>query len=110
MKSKKSHEGYLLIDHTFSPGVPEELLKANNLISAPPGKRLEAATLTCKHCQKTVIKNPERTRARGYCSGCDHFICDTCDALKSINGCQNIERILDTIQEEHGRNLNLGEI
>lgn len=59
MHSKQSHEGYLLIDNT----------------AAGEGK-IEAATITCAHCQVTFLKNPMRTRARGYCAKCDAYVCD----------------------------------
>ena len=110
IKSRKRHEGYLMIDHTFSPGVPEELTKPLNLITAAPGKKLEAATLTCSHCQKTVILNPQRTRARGYCPSCDHFVCDLCEGIRQIQGCQNIKKVTEELIERAARNLNLGEI
>jgi hypothetical protein len=109
MKSKKSHEGYLLIDHTFSPGVPDSMLLPG-VVTAPAGKKLEAATLTCKHCEKQLIVNLLRTRARGYCPNCDHYICDQCEAIRLLNGCQSIDRVMEDIREENARNLNIGEL
>ena len=38
----------------------------------------EVDTLHCKHCGCVVIKNPDRTRARGHCTKCDWFVCDVC--------------------------------
>ena len=59
MKSLASHEGYLLIDNR-----------------AAGEQKLESATITCCHCQRTLIKNPARTRPRGYCTKCDDYVCD----------------------------------
>lgn len=36
----------------------------------------EMDVLTCAHCNRGVILNPERKRERGYCRRCDHFLCD----------------------------------
>lgn len=47
------------------------------------GKRLEAATLTCAHCNQIAVKNPLRTRERAYCMACSGgYICDLCDARR----------------------------
>jgi len=45
-------------------------------------RHLETDTYTCSHCQKVVILNPNRTRERYKCTGCQHHICDTCAAEK----------------------------
>jgi len=74
-------EGYLLIDHSASPGIPEDLaLKLGFLPDlVKEGKKLEAATLTCRHCKSTVVKNPLRTRERASCMKCGgKYICDGC--------------------------------
>ena len=42
------------------------------------GGLFEAATTTCSHCQRIVVLNPDRTRERGYCRKCVHYICDEC--------------------------------
>ena len=65
MKSLRRHEGYVLRDNRASGGVREEL-----------------PTFTCHHCSTVVVMNPLRTRAREYCGGCDHYICDTCGTAK----------------------------
>ena len=59
MRSKTSHEGYLLIDDR-----------------AGGGRLFESATVTCAHCQVTFLRNPLRARPRGYCRNCDAYICD----------------------------------
>jgi len=81
MVFKRSKEGYLLIDNRESPGVPLELaLQAEKRGKPVPlaqgGKLYECATLTCAHCNRVVILNPDRKRPRGYCSKCDSYVCD----------------------------------
>ena len=80
MSSKRRHEGYLLVDHRYSPGVsPAEALAPGKPapVIVPAGTTLESATITCSHCQVVVILNPNRTRPRGYCAKCDHYVCDS---------------------------------
>lgn len=82
VKTKKSHEGYLMIDHRASPGLPEEVAIAAGYDPklTGEGKLFEAASLTCAHCKVVVVKNPLRTRERGMCPKCGHhYICDICD-------------------------------
>lgn len=74
-------EGYLMIDHRASPGIPEDVAAKLGLDPkfAGEGKLLEAATLTCSHCKVAVVKNPLRTRERENCPKCgNHYICDFC--------------------------------
>jgi hypothetical protein len=84
MATLKRHEGYLMIDHRFSPGIPEgAAVKAGfdpRLSGA--GKLLESATITCSHCNNIVVLNPNRSRERHYCVKCDKYICDACEALR----------------------------
>lgn len=82
--SKRSHEGYVFIDHRASPGLPRDFAIRNGL---PPdqvceGGVLEAPTETCTHCGTVVILNPRRTRERHYCQKCDNYICDLCEAAR----------------------------
>lgn len=81
--SKKTREGYLLLDHTASPGVPG--LPAY----------FEAATIKCKHCEKILIRNPARTRERAYCPSCDRYICDECEVVRRIEGCKTFDEKID---------------
>jgi hypothetical protein len=88
--SKRSHEGYLLIDNRTAGGV-----------------LLESATITCSHCQCVVVLNPDRSRSRGYCPKCDHYVCDGCEAVRGASGeCRPFERIIAETQErglrQHG--------
>ena len=96
MKTKKSLEGYLLIDHTMSPGTP----------AVPEGTIFEMATMQCCHCQAEVIPNPLRQRPRNYCAKCDRYVCDT---PACIAECNNFDKVLDLLQEQAFRNLNIQE-
>lgn len=83
MNSERSREGYLMIDHRASPGLPEDIARATGLDPkyCGEGKMFEAATLTCSHCKAVVVKNPLRVRERSKCSRCGyHYICDLCAA------------------------------
>ena len=74
-------QGYLMIDHRFSPGLPEDvaLMVGMDPKLAGEGKLFEADTLTCAHCKCAVMKNPMRQRARENCPKCgNHYICDLC--------------------------------
>jgi hypothetical protein len=81
MHSKRSQEGYLMVDHRASPGLTEAdwlKLPENVRAETQPMKGLfESPTIRCCHCGTIVILNPARTRARGYCARCDHYRCDS---------------------------------
>lgn len=77
-------KGYLLIDHSASPGIDEGTALQVGLdpTLVGEGKRLEADTLTCAHCKGVVLRNPFRTRERASCPKCGHhYICDGCEFL-----------------------------
>lgn len=81
MRTRASQEGYLMIDHRASPGIPEDVARSIGLDPklAGEGKLLEAATMTCSHCKAAVVKNPFRVRERASCPKCGyHYICDFC--------------------------------
>lgn len=82
--SKRSHEGYFLVDNRHSGG-----------------GMLESATITCSHCQSVVVLNPNRSRSRGYCPKCDHYICDGCEATRvaSAGACRPFNQIIEEAQE-----------
>lgn len=101
MPGKRAHEGYLLIDHRDSPGVPLDLLLS---IGLPPecGKGVyESPTVTCCHCNAVVILNPMRTRPRGYCAKCDAYVCDNhgCNVE-----CRPFAKLLDDAETQIVRN------
>lgn len=82
MSSHRRREGYLLVDHRAT------------------GEGLyESATVTCSHCHAVVVLNPDRTREREYCAGCDRYICDGCGAeYKRTRTCTPFNRVLDLAQ------------
>ena len=104
MLSKRSREGYLLIDHRNSPGVPRELMRQAGLdLAGAPGAVFESATITCCHCNAVVILNPLRTRPRNHCRRCDHYVCDNpaCSAE-----CRPFSKTIDDAQEAASRGDN----
>ena len=109
MKTKKIHEGYLMIDNRFGPGVSEDLIKSSGRDASivGPGVLFESATITCSHCQFIVILNPDRSRERHYCSKCDHYICDGCSVLGE---CLPMQKVFDDLQNQAIKLLNIKEI
>lgn len=84
--SQKSNEGYLMIDHRASPGLPENIarLAGYDPLFCREGKVYETATLGCAHCGGAYVKNPFRVRERASCSLCGgRYVCDTCNAVRS---------------------------
>lgn len=74
-------EGYLLLDHRASPGLPADFARAMGIdpVLASEGKLFEAATLTCVHCTNVVLKNRFRLREREKCMKCGgKYVCDAC--------------------------------
>lgn len=106
MSSKRRHEGYLLIDHRDSPGVPHEILAATGKVwpQVSKGQTFESATVTCAHCNTIVILNPNRTRERGYCQKCDQYVCDNPGCSQD---CRSFVKLLDNLQEQAFHNLPL---
>lgn len=74
MHTRRSREGYLLIDNRVAPPAP----------GIP--KFMEGATMTCPHCSTQMIRNPERVRERAYCRACDRDICDNCALIMKMTG------------------------
>jgi hypothetical protein len=83
MRSKRSREGYLLIDNR-----------------AAGGGAVESPTITCSHCHRVVVLNPLRTRERGYCPKCDNYICDECEAVRVARGfeCLPMTQVFDELE------------
>jgi len=112
MSSLKRHEGYLMIDHRFSPGVPADVARSMGLDPRfmGEGKVMETATIHCGHCLGVVVKNPNRIRERGYCRHCDHYICDACDAQRHLPGYVHAsgEKIIDVLQNAAAKGQTLG--
>jgi hypothetical protein len=97
MKTKTYSDGYLMIDNRGSPGLtPEDMAKLG--LAGHPGYKggqlYEWATMSCGHCARDVVLNPDRKRDRGWCSGCDRYVCDTC---KAAGDCVPVEAMIDRL-------------
>lgn len=106
-------EGYFMLDHRASPGIPEELAVKLGYDPAfvGEGKMLEGATLCCCHCKGHVIKRPERTRERASCPKCSHkFLCDGCAAAARHPDYDHLpfEKQIDVVLEHGHRGQTLG--
>lgn len=109
MSSIRRREGYFMLDHSASPGLPDEMLRTAGL-PADAGKTLfEAATYTCSHCNYVVVVNPDRRRERAYCAKCDHLICDACNATRLASGgeCKTMLQLIEEIQEKAAKDEQL---
>ena len=109
MRTKRSQEAYLLIDHRNSPGISQEFIHANHL-DAPAvgaGQVFESAMAVCGHCGADVVLNPNRTRERGWCWSCDKYLCDGCTTLRTVSGvpCKPMAQQLDEIYTRLTKNF-----
>lgn len=96
--SKRSLEGELVIDHRVSPGLTPADLDGFGSPAVPGGTLYESPLITCGHCRATVILNPDRSRDRGYCPKCDHYVCDECEAIRAQTfECVEYERRVDNL-------------
>ena len=107
MKTKRSQEAYVLIDHRNSPGVSPEFIRAHNL-DAPAvgaGTVFESAMAMCHGCGTQVILNPDRSRVREWCSKHDAYLCDACGAARKAGAaCVPLAKIFDDAYEKIVRN------
>lgn len=90
-------EGYLMIDHSHSPGIPEELARrwaAQGTVVKAGSTVLEAGSYTCAHCQFIVIKNKNRTRPREICRKCMAIVCDRASCVLE---CQPFEVLIERV-------------
>jgi hypothetical protein len=108
-RTQRAKEGYLHIDNRLGGPLPDDQLaviakleaQGGYVAVAPAGGTLESATITCSHCHTTLLRNPQRTRGRGYCPKCDHYICDGCEALRVATGvCYPMKKLIDVLQEQ----------
>lgn len=102
MKHQRSDgAGYLVIDHTNSPGLTAEESARFGLPPALGGTILERDTVTCGHCHCVVVLNPGRVRQRAHCLKCDCYICDGCEGIRVALGgaCLPFEKVLDRALE-----------
>jgi len=105
--------GYLMVDHRFSPGLPEDVARASGYDPkhCGEGKLFEAASLTCAHCKCAVVKNPLRQREREVCPKCSHhYICDFCaaDARKPDYDHMPFEKLRDVSLNFAAKGMTLG--
>ena len=88
MKTKRSGEAYILIDHRNSPGISHEFV-AKNKLDVPAvgaGQVFESAMSVCHCCGGDVILNPNRTREREWCMQHDAYMCDRCALTRKLSG------------------------
>jgi hypothetical protein len=102
MKTLSSGAGYLVIDHTDSPGLSEkdQISAPPGALVAPAGQLAEGDIKHCSHCQRAVLLNPGRVRNRAVCPKCYHYICDGCEAIRVKTGvCIPFKQQLDRAME-----------
>ena len=86
------HEGYLIIDHRASPGMP-------GIPELGEGTVYEAATQFCNHCAVNVRMNRYRIRARFSCPKCEVYLCDVCAAAYHRNKvCRPWSQVVEDIK------------
>ena len=110
MTSLRSNEGYFMLDHRDSPGLPDAVALRTGLPEGAGRGLFEAPTYTCSHCQRIVVLNPKRNRERAYCPKCDHNICDECGAVRAANGglCKTFKQVVDEILAAADRQAEAG--
>ena len=91
--SKAQKQGYLLIDHTASPGVS----------GLPP--LFEAGTITCNHCNAQVLRDPGANHEKYWCWGCDHYLCKRCKTLSAVAGCQPFDAVIEKFDRQAHKGL-----
>lgn len=101
--SLKDGSGYLIIDHTDSPGIKSEDIPArlrDSVIPVGPNQKFESDIQQCSHCQRAVVFNANRTRPRATCPYCYHYICDSCDKIRRATGqCIPFKKVLDEAEK-----------
>jgi hypothetical protein len=94
--SKRSKEGYVMLDHRAANPVADEIMVKDGLPVGAGKGLFEAPTYTCSHCQYVVVMNPQRTRERAYCRGCDSYICDACGVKRAQDfSCKTYKQVAD---------------
>jgi hypothetical protein len=106
-------EGYLMIDHRASPGIPEDVAVRIGMDpkQVAEGKLFETATLTCCHCKGTVLRNVWRTRPRYDCPKCGHkYLCDGCAAATRMPDYDHtpFEKLVDDTLNAAAKGMVLG--
>lgn len=88
MKRSLAHgAGYVIVDHRESPGLtPADVAHVPGAAAVAGGAVLERDVMTCSHCQRGVLLNPGRVRARAVCPKCHAYLCDGCEAIRVAAG------------------------
>lgn len=95
MKSKRSQEGYLLIDNRHAPGPSaEEAARLGKPLLGSGSGMFETAAATCNHCRRVMDLRGDLARV-GYCRKCDHYTCDSPACVE----CRPMNQFLDQAQE-----------
>jgi hypothetical protein len=106
MKTKRSAEGYLLIDHSASPGLTEAEAHRGGLPVYAGRGLYETSVVNCGHCQKGIIVHPLLMRDVPTCSKCDSYVCESCKLTAVVTGaCIPFTRVVDETQERVARGL-----
>jgi hypothetical protein len=84
---KQDREEYLSIDHRHAGAPQPDALMVKAGYPQGAGRGLyETAVIICHCCNGRMIKNPKRTRPRGYCRKHDAYRCDECEARVHLSG------------------------
>jgi hypothetical protein len=62
----------------------------------------EADVLTCKHCQKVILKTPWKEDG-GFCGKCFGAICSSCADKMLTRGCEPFVKLIEKQMEEQYR-------
>jgi hypothetical protein len=110
MTTQRSREGFVMLDHRHSPGVPDAIVIAAGLPAGAGHGLFKSATYKCNHCQAIVVLNPKRTRERAFCTGCNSPICDGCGVRRAAGlTCKPYKQVMDEIQERAVRSASIKE-
>ena len=100
MKSLRSNEGQITLDHRNSPGMGEAALAEAGLPLNAGRGYFQAPTYTCHHCQKLCVVRLPRNTELPYCAGCDHHICGTCGQRRAAGlACKPFKQLVDDYLE-----------
>lgn len=107
MSSLLRHDGELVLDHRVSPGLTASEARSVGLdgVNLGEGSIAEFRVLACNHCGGLQLMNPFRTRERGYCRLCDHYVCDLCKAVMARADYvhRTIGELAELVQSGHWR-------
>lgn len=106
MASKQT--GYLMVDHSASPGLPEEIARAAGYdpVLCREGKKYETDSMACCHCPNVVLKNHFRTRDRHYCAKCSgRYICDPCAFKATLPDYVHVPliKVIDAVKDDQAK-------